>query len=873
MVNRMRRLNLRWIDSSGDDQGRAGKKRRSRLAMVVGVLGLTTVALAPWTSVQVFAEPLPGGTLDPLNIPKYVTPLVIPPVMHRSEKAVDDQDRHITDATKTDYMYEDQEGRSREDYKIAVRQFKQQILPKTLLNGLSGLPTTVWSYGPAGDPTPLVAPDPNSQFNYPAYTIETRANRRVNVRWINDLLDKTTGKFLPHLLPVDQTLHWANPPQDCMNVIPGTSSTGTDCMGNNPAPYTGPVPIVTHVHGAHVDPASDGYPEAWYLPAANNIPAYYARHGRLFDDATGRNSGNLGYAHFSYRNDQAATTLWYHDHALGMTRSNVYAGPAGFWLIRGEKFDGGLNMSNPSYPTRAILPGPPPRRGQGVLPLNTPGNPVRNAIREIPIAIQDRSFNSDGSLFYPSNRAFFEGLDQNQLQIPFAPTSDVPPIWNPEAFFNVMVVNGVSWPKLEVAQARYRFRLLNGTNARVLNLALTYVNATGTKQEIPFYQIGAEQGFLPKVVRIRTGEQVALPGNGTEAPFDPIYPLNDTTRGTLPALLMGGAERADVIVDFSQLPNGTVVTMENNGPDAPFNGFPADPVADLATTGKVMQFVVNNVLNLAKGSTDGKTTTPANLKLNAEQPLGPSTVTRQVSLNELSSQNVCVPSDGAGNFELDLAGNLVSVPCGDPTVAPFPVPFGPTAALLGTVSLQGSTTQGPPLTPATDVGNPLKWTDLSGNSQPVTVKLNSGATMTVNVTETPKLGDTEQWQIYNFTVDGHPIHMHLVRFEVVSRACIPIADPSAPGGGCVTPHPVQPSEDGFKDVVIAYPGEITTVKAKFDIPGLYVWHCHIVEHEDNEMMRPYVVSAVAPPPHPHDFDDHDRNHHKMKHQYRWAAHK
>jgi hypothetical protein len=320
--------------------------------------------------------------------------------------------------------------------------------------------------------------------------------RRVNVRWINGLVD-SSGTYLPHLLAVDQTLHWANPPRDCMHVIPGTKPQ-TDCMGDNPAPYPGPVPIVTHVHGSHVDPASDGYPEAWWLPAANNIPASYARHGRLFDDATGHNPGHLGYANFSYRNDQPATTLWYHDHALGMTRSNLYAGPAGFWLIRGGKFDGGVNVLTK---TKAVLPGPAPHRGQGVLALNTPSNPVRNATREIPILIQDRSFNADGSLFYPNNHAFFEGLGQNQLQIPFAPQSDVAPIWNPEAFFNVMVVNGGSWPKLEVAPARYRFRLLNGCNSRMLNLALFVVNQDGSQgQEIPFYQIGAEQGFLPKGV-------------------------------------------------------------------------------------------------------------------------------------------------------------------------------------------------------------------------------------------------------------------------------------------------------------------------------------------------------------------------------------
>jgi FtsP/CotA-like multicopper oxidase with cupredoxin domain len=106
---------------------------------------------------------------------------------------------------------------------------------------------------------------------------------------------------------------------------------------------------------------------------------------------------------------------------------------------------------------------------------------------------------------------------------------------------------------------------------------------------------------------------------------------------------------------------------------------------------------------------------------------------------------------------------------------------------------------------------------------------------TINVTENPTRGDTEDWEMYNFTADAHPIHLHLVRFEVLGRRAIPGFVPVAPV--------VQPWESGFKDTVISYPGEITTIRAKFEIEGLYVWHCHIVEHEDNEMMRPYVVSA------------------------------
>ena len=233
--------------------------KKISLTSLILILGLVLIV-----NTSAIADPLAGGTLDPTTIPKYVTPLVIPPVMNN-------------------------DGTGDNNYDIAVRQFQQQILPGGIWNSINGRAdafpaTTLWSYGPEGDPLPDggIAPAANSQFNYPAYTIETTSNVRVNVRWINDLVD-ADGNYLPHLLPLDQTLHWANPPAEgCRD---GDDSTRTDCATNNPEPYTGPVPIVTHVHGAHVDPESDGYPEAWWLPAAKNIPSGYATSGGLFTSA------------------------------------------------------------------------------------------------------------------------------------------------------------------------------------------------------------------------------------------------------------------------------------------------------------------------------------------------------------------------------------------------------------------------------------------------------------------------------------------------------------------------------------------------------------------------------------------------------------
>ena len=365
--------------------------------------------------------------------------------------------------------------------------------------------------------------------------------------WINDLRDSGRN-FLPHLLPVDPTLHWANPPggESGRDMRPEFETT--------PGPYTGPVPMVTHVHGAvGVADDSDGYTEAWYLPAAGNIPADYATVGTWFDFFAAKAGNSYGVtwepgsAIFQYPNKNRASTIWYHDHTLGMTRLNVYAGPAGFYLIRGgpagddEVLDSGTGA-------RAVLPGPAPRKNDKFPPNKT--------YYEIPIAIQDRSFNSDGSLFYPDTRAFFD-----EIAGPYRPFTDISPIWNPEFFGNTIMVNGNTWPFQTVEQRRYRFRLLNGCNSRFLILDFSSIPG------VEVWQIGNEGGFL-------------------------AAPVNVTAAGN--RLLMSPAERADIIVDFTYVPLGDHV-LGNVGPDEPFGGGVPGidfDVADPATTGQVLQFRV-----------------------------------------------------------------------------------------------------------------------------------------------------------------------------------------------------------------------------------------------------------------------------------------
>ena len=223
------------------------------------------------------------------------------------------------------------------------------------------------------------------------------------------------------------------------------------------------MPIVTHLHGAAgVGDESDGYAEAWYLPAASNIPAGYATEGTWYDFFAGKANSKFGvawgpgFAIFQYPNDQRESTLWYHDHALGMTRLNVYAGPAGFFLVRGGP-EGDKAVLDSRTNTTAVLPSPAPNESDMFPPNKT--------YFEIPIAVQDRAFNTDGSLFYPDTRAFFDGYAG-----PYIPDTDVSPIWNPEFFGNMIMVNGNTWPFQTVEQRRYRLRFLNGCQSRFLIL-------------------------------------------------------------------------------------------------------------------------------------------------------------------------------------------------------------------------------------------------------------------------------------------------------------------------------------------------------------------------------------------------------------------
>jgi bilirubin oxidase len=616
------------------------------------------------------AQPVPGGTLDATTIPKYVTPLFVIPAMPAAGTA-----------------------RGIDLYSIAATRFRQQILPAGFAS------TTVLGFGSATD---------SRTFHAPGYTIEAKVGRQVRATWWNRFVD-SRNNFVPHPLTVDPSIHWANPPGgvDARDSTPDFAST--------PAPYTGPVPLVVHLHGGHTDEDSDGYPEAWTLPAAADIPAGYATVGSFWDrfsqQAQARFGGLWapGKAVLQYSNQQRATMLWYHSHDLGLTRVNLNAGLSGMYSLRG----------GPADLPAGTLPGPAPQ----------PGDQPGARYYEIPMVLQDKSFNADGSLFFPAGRGFFGDTPPDG---PWLPDTDTPPFWNPEFFGNTNLVNGNTWPTLTVEPRRYRLRLVNSSNARtyLLKLVTDPLAARPATAALPMWVIGADGGFLPAPAAVDTA-------------------------------WLAVAERLDVIVDFTGLPAGTRLHLINEGPDEPFGGGvagvdfePADP----GTSGQIMRFVV--------GPPAGRdpSVPPGRLRLPAVARPSAASVTRRLSLNEMDS---AVFADA------------------------------PTVALLGTMNPDG--------TP-----NPMHWD--------------------APVTENPAVGATEIWEFANFTDDGHPVLVHLVQFQVLDRR---------PFGGRATGP--RSWESGTKDTVVMLPGQTTRIKATFDLPGRFVWHCHILDHEDNDMMRPYQV--------------------------------
>jgi spore coat protein A, manganese oxidase len=473
--------------------------------------------------------------------------------------------------------------------------------------------------------------------SWPGPTIEIRRDRPLHVAWANRLPRR-------HFLPLDYTVHGEE------ETVPA-------------------VRAVVHVHGAQTLPEFDGYPDAWTTADGRTGSAYKAA---------------VSY----FPNPQPAATLWYHDHAIGITRLNIYAGLAGFYLIRDEQEES-LNLPSGAY--------------------------------EIPLMVQDRLFSPDGSLLYP------------------AAEGGTHPVWIQEFFGNTVCVNGKAKPYLEVEPRRYRFRMVNASNARFYHLTLRASDAAGNALEkgadAPlFQQIGADAGLLPAPMERR-------------------------------ALLISPGERIDFVLDFTGM-KGASFAMNNDAP-APYAR------GGQVAAEEVMLFKVSKPLA-------GADTSAVPAALAPFEPLDPMQAVRDrfLTINEMDRA-----ADG-----YTMMGMLDGKHWNDP------------------------------------------------------------------VTEDPQAGSMEIWSMANTTGDVHPMHLHLVRFQVLNRQPFDVRRFLATGKVQFTARPIPPESNerpAWKDTVKTYPGFITRIIQRFDLPPgtspvpgqryRYVWHCHILEHEDNEMMRPYDV--------------------------------
>jgi spore coat protein A, manganese oxidase len=460
------------------------------------------------------------------------------------------------------------------------------------------------------------------EARYPGPTIEAEMDEAVSIRWENQLP-------WSHIFPIDSHIHGAEPP--------------------SPAVRT-----VTHLHGARTHSADDGLPECWITSGKS--------------------------ATYFYPNHQPAATLWYHDHALGITRLNMYAGLSGFYLLRDQQ-------------ERA---------------LNLPSGPY-----EICLVIQDRTLDEQGQLLYAPTNEDGSPLPEGE--------------WGPEFFGNLPIVNGAIYPYLDVEPRAYRLRILNASNSRFFHL---YFNLAKTPQDIaslvPFYQIGSDGGLLPHPVKLEK-------------------------------LLIGPAERADLVVDFSAA-NGKTLTLTNDA-RSPYPGWQV-PVGMHAALAELMQFRVRGPLSKTK------------------------------------------------TFNIPQA-----------------VPF--------------SELQDSPDLPTRDL---VLYERLDKTGRSLGVRIN-GNRYESPVTEKVKLGSMEKWRFINATDDAHPMHLHLVQFQILERQGY---DPVALRANQVKlvgqARKPAPNEAGWKDTVVVGPGEVLTIIVRFDgYTGRYVYHCHMLEHEDNDMMRPYDV--------------------------------
>jgi spore coat protein A len=641
-------------------------------------------------------------------------------------------------------------------YRIFMGQYRAQLHPD--------LPkaTTLWGYA---DATKLVG---SQQPNYRPLggVIVAQRDRPVRITWAN---------YLPpiSIIPVDTSL-------------PG-AETG---QYQNRA--------VVHLHGGHIPWTSDGGPHAWFTPGVN--ASNPKTHGPDWQPGD-----------YWYPNDQSARLMWYHDHAFGTTRTNAYANLATGYVIQ--------DSTEADLVTAAILP---------------------DAVG-IPLIFQDKSFVPDnilsvdptwkwgkpGDLWYPhvyepnstasgpnaSGRwdwGPYDGVPPSVGTLPLPAVSNIP-----EAFQDNMMVNCQVSPFVEVERRRYRFRLLNACNARFLNLQLYKAQSNDLGNPLsgeadlntpgpPMVQIATEGGFLPNpVVLNNPPAQIGFDANGNANAY---------------TLLLGCAERADIIIDFASMDVGDVLILYSDAP-APF---PGGDVRNDYYTGNPDLTAIGGAPSTAPGM-GPNTRDILQIRVVAGGTADPVPYSQW-----LADLQAALPLAYAASQPADL--DPTGLPVLGKTLNEDFDAYGRLVQRIGTTAQNGTNNQGLPT-----------W----------------GRDFLETPTETASNNEVQVWDIYNLSGDTHPIHFHLVNVQILQRAAFdnitPIFSPIAG-----TERPPDDNEKGWKETVRMNPGEVIRVIMKFDAPAPppwvkfatsprtggyeYVWHCHILEHEEHDMMRPLVVN-------------------------------
>lgn len=572
--------------------------------------------------------------------------------------------------------------------------------------------------------------------------------------------------------------------------------------------------IATHLHGGFTPWFSDGTPFQWFTPNGSSGPSFMNVPG--FKSLPGT-------ASYYYPNDQSARLAWYHDHAIGITRLNAYAGIASAYIITDDFESNLLNL--------------------GLLP----------DLVGIPLIIQDKAFvpsdiltqdptwqwGAPGDLWYPHTyevNDFADGSPNPTGRWDWGPTSEPASIGTqtlprgasivPEAFFDTTLVNGGLYPVVSVAPRRVRFRILNGSQARFYHLSLHPENKkTAGEADLRtagpiIYQVGTEGGFLPAV---------AIHRNKTRIPLDPADASGNTALPDGPFnLLLAPAERADVVIDFNGISAGSTFILFNDAP-SPFPGgdprnayFTGDPdqtafggaPATLAGFGPNTQTLLK--ISVTAGSGDLVNTTAWLKQMDSQLRTNYLTGNQPGLLfNNGDPSTPAFPFSGIADRTLTLNEDFDE--------------YGRLIQTMGTFDQNGLNNQGLPT-----------W----------------GRPYLADATEQPNAGAIEVWQIMNLTGDTHPIHFHLVNVQLIQRQ----AFQGSPSNWSYSGPPMPPDENevGWKETVRMNPGEITTVIMQFKLPNLptaamrdavsprtggreYVWHCHILEHEEHDMMRPLII--------------------------------